>query len=66
MSQIVVTSELIEDNQMKYLVYEWHTSKEIGRDMTVEEVMALGYAFAKFNVKRGIACVTNCCDFKTH
>lgn len=53
---------------MTYTVYEWHLggSKTVAEGLTAEQVMELDYAYIKFNKNKGIAWVTNCCDFKCH
>ena len=53
---------------MTYTVYEWHLGEKgmIAEGLTMEQVMELDYAYIKFNKRKGIAWVTNCCDFKCH
>ena len=51
----------------RYTVYEWHLgNKVVAEGLTVDQVMELEYSYVKFNKAKGIASVTNCCDFKCH
>ena len=53
---------------MTYTVYMWHLGElgHIAKNQTVEQVMDMDYVYVKFNNKRGVAWVTNCCDFRCH
>lgn len=50
---------------MTYTVYEWHLGSS-GCQLTLEQIMSLGYRYVKFDTENSTAWVSNCCNFKTH